>query len=408
MLSGESGVNGGLQWPARLLALPPHVVGAERRRAQTLLGVSTAVALAALPVGLIVGLALPDPAKNMPVVLIGLLFYCLIRLLVARSHFTVAAWLFLGYFALVPLNGILMGEAPVPVDVLFVPVIPVMAAVLLPARHVLVAIGVALFDLAIVSQTASAGTVGITDLTPYAVILLATLGAASLMLTLVIDGAFDDVSTTRVEAQRLADELQVANDELEERVRSRTTELADALQREQRLSAQLAELSLRDALTGLHNRRHMDETIDRMFRYAIRSGHPLSVAIIDLDNFKSVNDEHTHLVGDQVLRRSAAVLAEAIRGSDELVRMGGEEFALLMPGTSAAEAVTVCERMRVALKAHSWQTVVQGIAMTASFGVATTGTASEVSELLREADQQLLLAKRMGKNRVLCAEAGVA
>ncbi len=391
-----------------MLALPPGVVGAERRRAQTLLGVATAVALAAFPVALVVGLALPEPAKNVPVVLVGLLFYGLIRLLVARSHFTVAAWFFLGYFALVPLNGFLLGAAPAPVDVLFVPVIPVMAAVLLPARHVLVALAVALVDLAIVSQTATAGKVGITDLTTYAVILLATLGAASLVLTLVIDGAFDDVSSTRVEAQRLADELQVANDELEQRVRARTTELADALQREQRLSAQLAELSLRDSLTGLHNRRHMDETIDRMFRYAMRSGHPLSIAIIDLDDFKRVNDRHTHLVGDEVLRHSAVVLAEAIRGSDELVRMGGEEFALLMPGTSSDEALTVCERMRVALKTHSWDAVVQGIAVTASFGVATTGSASEVSELLREADQQLLLAKRMGKNRVLCARAGVA
>ena len=185
-------------------------------------------------------------------------------------------------------------------------------------------------------------------------ILLGIVGAAAVVLTVVIDGAFDEANRTRVEAQRLADELQVANTELEERVRSRTTELADALQREQRLSAQLAELSVRDSLTGLHNRRHMDETIDRMFRYAVRSGHPLSVAIIDLDDFKRINDRYTHLVGDQVLRQAAAVLAGSVRGSDELVRMGGEEFALLMPGTSAEEAVTVCDRMRRSLAEHDW------------------------------------------------------
>ena len=116
---------------------------------------------------------------------------------------------------------------------------------------------------------------------------------------------FDQADRTRVEAERLAEELQVANAELEERVRSRTTELADALQREQRLSAQLAELSVRDSLTGLHNRRHMDETIDQMFRYAVRSGDALSVAVIDLDDFKRINDRHTHMVGDQVLKRAA-------------------------------------------------------------------------------------------------------
>jgi diguanylate cyclase (GGDEF)-like protein len=394
------------RWSERVIWLPEEVVGAQRRRAQTLLGVATAVAVAAIPVAVVVGLYLPEPARNVPVILVGLLFYVAIRLLVRRSHFTVAAWVFLAYFCLVPLNGFLVGEGPAPPDVLFVTVVPVMAAVLLPARHVLVAIGVALLDLVIVSRTADTSTVGVAELTIYSLIVLLTVGAAALVLTIVIDGAFDAVTSTRSEALRLAEELQVANSELEERVRSRTTELAEALQREQRLSAQLAELTVRDALTGLHNRRHMDDTIDRMFRYAVRSGHPLSIAIIDLDDFKRVNDRYTHLVGDQVLRESAAVLEGSIRGSDELVRMGGEEFALLMPGTSLKEAMTVCDRIRATLEAHPWHSIVEGISVTASFGVATTGTAREVSELVRAADEQLLRAKRSGKNRVLCAATG--
>jgi diguanylate cyclase (GGDEF)-like protein len=401
-------VTGDRRWAGRLLGVPPGTIGVERRRAQTLLGVATALAVAAVPVAVFVGAMVPNPAQNVPIVLVGLLVYVAVRVLVARSHVTIAAWVFLGYFVVVPLNAFVLGTAPAPVDVLFIPVIPVMAAVLLPARHVLAAVAVALVDLAVVSQTATGETFGIADLTIYAVILLAVLSAASIVLTVVIDGAFVDVSSTRIEAQRLADELQVANSELEERVRSRTAELADALQREQHLSAQLAELSVRDSLTGLHNRRHLDETIERMFRYALRSGHPLSVAIVDLDDFKRVNDLHTHLVGDQVLRQSAAVLAGAIRGSDELVRMGGEEFALLMPGTSSEEAVHVCDRMRRALQAHPWETVAPGIAMTASFGVATSGSARDVFDLVEEADQQLLLAKRTGKNRVLCSPAGVA
>ena len=88
--------------------------------------------------------------------------------------------------------------------------------------------------------------------------------------------------------------------------------------------------------------------------------------------------------------------------------MGGEEFALLMPGTSLREAVTVCERMRVALEQCTGTDITPGIVVTASFGVATTGTAREVSELVRSADEQLLMAKRTGKNRVLCASAEVA
>ena len=316
--------------------------------------------------------------------------------------------MFLSYFILVPLNGSIPGDGPFPADVLFVIVIPVLAAVLLPVRHVLLATGIAGVELLVVSWTASDLEIGISDLTVYVAILLAIVGSAAIVLTVIIDGAFDDATRTRLESQRLADELQVANSELEARVRSRTTELADALQREQRLSAQLGELSVRDSLTGLHNRRHMDETIDRMFRYATRSGHPLSVAIIDLDDFKRINDRHTHLVGDQVLQRAATVLAGSIRGSDELVRMGGEEFALLMPGTSSAEAITVCDRMRRTLAEHDWKSILDGIAVTASFGIATTGTAREVSELVRSADEQLLKAKRSGKNRVLCSATEVA
>lgn len=401
-------VGAGRQWSARLLAVPPGVVGAERRRARTLLGVATALAVAAVPLSIYVALALPDPGRNVPVVLIGLLYYASIRLLVSRAHYTLAAWVFLSYFILVPLNGFVPGDGPFPADVLFVTVIPVMAALVLPARHVLAATGIALLDLMVVSRTADDLKLGIDDLTVYALILLAILGAAAVVLTVVIDGAFNDVNQTRLESQRLADELLVANTELEARVRSRTMELADALQREQRLSAQLAELSVRDSLTGLHNRRHMDDTIDRMFRYAIRSGDPLSVAIIDLDDFKRINDLYTHLVGDQVLQQAATVLASAIRGSDELVRMGGEEFALLMPGTSPREAVTVCDRMRCTLAQHDWDAIVTGIAVTASFGIATTGTAREVSELVRSADEQLLKAKRSGKNRVLCSTTEVA
>jgi diguanylate cyclase (GGDEF)-like protein len=152
----------------------------------------------------------------------------------------------------------------------------------------------------------------------------------------------------------------------------------------------------------------MDETIDRMFRYAQRSGDPLSVAIIDLDDFKSINDRLTHVVGDSVLKATALLLEEAIRGADELVRMGGEEFALLMPGTSLSEAATVCERIRRTLASHDWSSIAPGVDVTASFGVAATGSVRTVSELVRSADEQLLRAKRTGKNRVLCATADVA
>ncbi len=408
MSDGGSSVDRGRHWPSRLLVLPPGLSGARRRRARTLLGVSTALAVVSVPMAVLVGLLIPDPARNVPVVLIGMLFYLAIQVLMRRGRPTAAAWVFVSYFVLVPLNGLVAGDVPFAIDLLFIPVIPVMAAVVLPARHVAVATLIAVADLVIVLLLTETSVYSTEDFGVYVVILLAMTAAAAIMLTVTIDGAFDDVDRTNVESQRLADELQVANAELEARVRSRTTELAEALRREQRLSAQLTELSLRDPLTGLHNRRHMDETIDRMFRYAQRSGDPLSVAIIDLDDFKSINDRLTHIVGDAVLKATALLLEEAIRGADELVRMGGEEFALLMPGTSLSEAATVCERIRGTLASHDWSHIAPGVDVTASFGVAATGSVRTVSELVRSADEQLLRAKRTGKNRVLCATADVA
>jgi diguanylate cyclase (GGDEF)-like protein len=307
------------------------------------------------------------------------------------------------YFILVPLNGFVGSDYPYPIDLLFVPIIPLMAAVVLPSRHVLAATGFAVFDLVVVAHWAHSMDITTAKLAVYTIILLSTVTAAAIVLTAVIDKAFEEADRTRTEAQRLADELQVANSELEERVRSRTTELAEALLREQRLSSQLAELSVRDSLTGLHNRRHMDESVDQMFRFAVRSSTPLSVAIIDLDNFKRVNDQFTHFVGDRVLQTAAHLMIDCIRGADELVRMGGEEFALLMPGTTSDEAVVVCERMRIALKDYDWRAINRGIVVTASFGIATTGECEEVSDLLRTADEQLLIVKRQGKNRVLSA-----
>jgi diguanylate cyclase (GGDEF)-like protein len=404
----NGGATHGRRWPGRLIVLPADVLGVRRRRARTLMAVSTVLAVLSVPMAVLVGLLIPDPARNVPVVLIGLLFYTAIQVLMRHGRPTAAAWVFVSYFVLVPLNGLIAGDVPFAIDLLFIPVIPVMAAVVLPARHVAIATGIAVGDLVVVSLWSTTTSYTTADFTVYVVILLAMTAAAAIMLTVTIDGAFDDVDRSEVESRRLADELQVANAALEARVRSRTTELAEALRREQRLSAQLTELSLRDPLTGLHNRRHMDETIDRMFRYSQRSGDPLSIAIIDLDDFKTINDRFTHLVGDAVLTRTARLLVEAIRGADELVRMGGEEFALLMPGTSLSEAATVCERIRATLAAHDWSDLAPGVEVTASFGVAATGVSRTVSELIRSADEQLLKAKRAGKNRVLCAAADVA
>jgi diguanylate cyclase (GGDEF)-like protein len=393
----------------RWFAVPADLRGAERRRARTLMLVSTVLTALILPVSAFAVVALPEDRQAVSLILAGALVYCLTRLALARRHTVLAGWAYVTYFILVPLNSLYLPtqNAVTSVDLVFVSVIPLMAALVLPRRHVLIATGIATVELAVLSTMTAFVAFSPSEYAAYAFILLCIVGSAAVVLTVTIDRAFEKADRTRVEAERLADELQVANVELEQRVRSRTTELADALQREQQLSSALAELSIRDSLTGLHNRRHLNETIDQMFRYALRSGAPLSVAMIDLDDFKPINDRHTHLVGDDVLKQAATLMGASTRGADELIRMGGEEFALLMPGTSTAEAVTVCERMRTSLAAWDWNQIHAGISLTASFGVATTGTAADPTALLREADEQLLSAKRAGKNRVMCSTADV-
>ena len=404
MPQGARTADAGPHWSERLFAVPQSLTGAQRRRARTLLGVSTILATLTVPVSLFALLAIPEDNQAVWLIMAGLVVYGTVRWALAKNHATTAGWVFVAYFVLVPLNSLYMpsADAVTSIDLVFVSAIPLMAALVLPRRHVLLAGALAFAELIALSTQVEFVDFSPTEYAAYAFILLCLVGSAAVVLTMTIDRAFDQADLTRVEAERLSDELQVANAELEQRVRSRTTELADALQREKQLSAALAELSIRDSLTGLHNRRHMNEAIDQMFRYAMRSGTPLSVAMIDLDDFKPINDRHSHLVGDSVLTHVAAIMAGAIRGADDLVRMGGEEFALLMPGTSAAEAVTVCERMRHAIETCDWSQIDDGITLTASFGVATTGTTDDPTALLRAADEQLFAAKRAGKNQIAC------
>jgi diguanylate cyclase (GGDEF)-like protein len=204
----------------------------------------------------------------------------------------------------------------------------------------------------------------------------------------------------------LADRLQRSNAELEARVASRTDELQRALSQQETLVAELAELSVRDPLTGLHNRRHADDEIPRMVASADRHGQPLALAMADLDHFKVVNDEHSYSIGDEVLRTFARLLSENARASDLVVRYGGEEFLLVMPQTGLDQAVLVCERVRRAVAAHDWGRVVPGLHVTVSVGVASTVQSAGLVTLVAAADAALHEAKRSGRDRVVTSPNG--
>jgi diguanylate cyclase (GGDEF)-like protein len=179
-----------------------------------------------------------------------------------------------------------------------------------------------------------------------------------------------------------------------------TAQVAIALQNAD-LHARVADSALRDPLTGLLNRRYFDEAVQTVHASARRSGDPLSLIVLDLDHFSSVNNEHGHSVGDSVLRRVARSIKTAVRESDVVVRYGGEEFVVITPGTDDEGAVEIAERIRQAVGRSSVEPV-DGriIPITISAGVACLVDEPDGHSLFRAADSALLAAKRSGRNRV--------
>jgi len=153
-----------------------------------------------------------------------------------------------------------------------------------------------------------------------------------------------------------------------------------------------------DALTGLANRRAWEEIISREVARADRGQRPLCVALIDLDDFKLLNDEQGHLAGDRFLQRTAAAWQHAIRGGDVLTRFGGDEFAVLLPDTEPGRAAEALERLRAATpdEVHF------------SAGLAPWREGDHGDELVARADAALYEAKRLGKGRTVIAEPAAA
>jgi diguanylate cyclase (GGDEF)-like protein len=163
---------------------------------------------------------------------------------------------------------------------------------------------------------------------------------------------------------------------------------------------QLREQAIRDALTGLYNRRYFDERAAWMYQQSIRYGHPMAVAIGDVDNFKTINDKFSHAIGDAVLRELSDLLRQHLRSSDLAARYGGEEFVFAFPQTGIAEAAECCERLRQIIAAHPWRQIHPDLAVTISLGVAAEQAPGGIEPMLAAADHQLYAAKLMGRNRV--------
>ncbi len=190
----------------------------------------------------------------------------------------------------------------------------------------------------------------------------------------------------------------------EEQIAEQRRKLEEANARLEEANEKLEALAGTDELTGLINRRGFEEHLSRELDRAARRKTPLSLLLLDVDRFKSYNDDFGHLAGDEVLHRLALLLRSQARGSDIVARFGGEEFAVILPDTPGEGALVLAERFRETIEAAPWP----GRGVTASFGISTWNPALSPRDgraLLNDADRALYRSKANGRNRVTHASA---
>jgi diguanylate cyclase (GGDEF)-like protein len=185
------------------------------------------------------------------------------------------------------------------------------------------------------------------------------------------------------------------------RGRQRERHLAELYDELLRKEAELERLAITDALTGLYNRRFFQSRLAAEVARARRYGRVLSLVMLDLDNFKEINDQRGHQVGDHVLAEVGKILGGNVRASDIACRYGGEEFAVLLPETGPEQAGRAAEKLRTRLKEH-FQAGEDALALTVSLGVASYPSAcvADENDLVKRADAALYEAKGLGRDRV--------
>jgi len=187
--------------------------------------------------------------------------------------------------------------------------------------------------------------------------------------------------------------------ELRQRADTANAEIERLRQELERTSAQ----ARHDPLTGTLNRKGLDEALRREISSSLRSDAPLCVALLDLDDFKTLNDRLGHTTGDAALVHLTQVARAAMRPQDQLARYGGEEFVLVLPNTTVEQGVQALKRLQRELSAHYFMSNEEHVLITFSAGVTQLAPDEESAAALQRADQAMYLAKRAGKNRVVAA-----
>jgi diguanylate cyclase (GGDEF)-like protein/PAS domain S-box-containing protein len=180
--------------------------------------------------------------------------------------------------------------------------------------------------------------------------------------------------------------------------------IADDITEQKQLEGDLHRLATTDVLTQSSNRRHFFECAQREFAHAVQCGSPLAFILLDLDDFKQINDTHGHQIGDQVLQRIAQCGANALRHGDLFGRIGGEEFAALLPGCPLELARQIAERLQREVQRLSFQVAGRRFGVTVSQGLAGLKGDGSLNDLYARADAAMYQAKRGGKNQIVRAE----
>jgi diguanylate cyclase len=212
----------------------------------------------------------------------------------------------------------------------------------------------------------------------------------------------------QVLAELLRETRQVQDETLKTRDRMLQAhqEVQEAEQRIRDLEAklqQMSELAREDQLTGSLNRRGLDDVFERELARADRRGTPLCVALLDLDNFKRLNDTYGHLAGDAALKHLVAVVKDSLRSMDVIARLGGEEFVILLPETPVEAAAQTMTRLQRELTRHFFLHENEKLLITFSAGVALRLPGEDQTALIHRADRAMYKAKHSGKNRVVVA-----
>jgi diguanylate cyclase (GGDEF)-like protein len=311
--------------------------------------------------------------------------------------FMIAAALPLAGAIVLPYRGVVQYQTLL--ALLIAPIIFVAGALCLrkyaPARHFLVAWSALLIGV-VVYAAVSLGVLPKTPFTEYSM----QLGSAAEMILLSFALAYR-INVLKAENERIQDD---ARGHLEARVRARTAELDATLQRLEDANKRLQDFSRRDGLTGVYNRRHLDDAVVALLQHARERSEPLSLLMIDVDHFKKINDDHGHVAGDDCLRAIAQGLDKLARGAGgTLARYGGEEFALLLPNLRQGQAEEFAERVRQAVASQAVHCESGRIDATVSIGLYSVpaGYPCTAAEMLRNADAALYAAKRAGRDRVV-------